>query len=78
MLCQGYANVIWHSAHNTWFRTPEINAFLQWYATSFQIVLKEENIIYIVFIVWYFVGNKTKERISKRVFQKNKAFPIFQ
>ena len=54
------------------------NSFLQWYATSFQIVLKEENIIYMVFIVWYFVGNKIKGRISKQVFQKNKVCQIFQ
>ena len=30
----------------------KINAFLQWYAASFQIVPKEEDIIYMVFIVW--------------------------
>ena len=27
-----------------------------------------------VFIAWYFVGNKKKERISKQVFQKNAHF----
>ena len=71
-------NVTWHSTHNTWFRTPEINAFLQWYAKSFQIVLKEENIICMVFIAWYFVGNKAKGGISKRVFQENKARQNFR
>ena len=29
--------------------------------TSFQIVLKEENIIHTVFIVWYFVGRCYKK-----------------
>ena len=46
--------------------------------TSFQIVLKEENIIHTVFIVWYFVGNKEKNRISKQVLQENKAHRIFR
>ena len=46
--------------------------------TSFQIVLKEENIIHTVFIVWYFVGNKEKNRISKQVLQENKTHRIFR
>ena len=34
--------------------------------------------IYMVFIVLYFVGNKIKGRISKQMFKKNKACQIFQ
>ena len=40
--------------------------------TSFQIVLKEENIIHTVFLVWYFVGNKAKTESQNRCYKKTR------